>query len=212
MSTDTSLRASGLGRALEAIAIAAMVLIGLNVAVVAVGVARPFSVRSELAFPVDFGDRLRVIETQDGSRDAASGLPPVELGGPVEAELTFLSPTTSQRVIWAIGELVGPALALAGIWTIYRVVRSARAAEVFTSANERRLWSLAFLIAVGGTIESMISGFTDLLLIQRSAAADLFLVSSTISFLPLVVGMLVAMLASVWRLGVSMREDLEGTI
>lgn len=36
------------------------------------------AVRGELDFPVDFGDRLSWIETEDGTRAAASGQAPVD--------------------------------------------------------------------------------------------------------------------------------------
>jgi hypothetical protein len=216
-----------LGRVLELLALAGLILIAGHVLLVVTGpnVAdiRPsgfnitgadqvMSVRGDLAFPVDFGDRLSWIETDDGTRDAATGLAPVELGGPVQAELTFWSPTRSQRASWAVGQLFAPMLTLAGIWIVYQLVRSTRTGDPFTAENERRLWLLAGVIGIGGTLNSMVTGFTDLLLIQRSAAADLFQVSATITFLPLVLGLVIALLALVWRIGIHMREDLEGTI
>ncbi|MDH5519389.1 MAG: DUF2975 domain-containing protein [Acidimicrobiia bacterium] len=176
------------------------------------GSDRVMSVRGEVAFPVDFGDRLTWIDTEDGTRDAATGLAPVELGGPVEAELSFWSPTTSQRTIWVIGQVLAPLMVAAGIWLVFQIVRSARRGDPFTTANENRLWSLAFLVGVGGTAYQLVAGAVDMLLIQRSAAADMFAITATISFLPLIFGLLIALLAAVWRLGIELREDVEGTI
>lgn len=225
-STPTSPRVS-LGRVLELLALTGMALIVIHVVLIVTGPnvadVRPFAVdiagidqvmstRGRLVFPFDFGDRLSWIDTEAGTRDAATMLPPVELGEPVEAELSFWNPTPSQRASWAVRELFGPMLTLAGTWTVYRLVRSTRTGNPFVAENERRLWFLAGLVAVGATAHTIVSGFVDMLLIQRSAAADLFEVSTTISFLPIGVGLMIAMLALVWRIGTQMDEDLQGTI
>lgn len=226
-SAADSARLNALGRGLEFLAIAVMALLALYILVVVTGPnvldLRPslsnvgggdkvMAVPGQIDFPVDFGDRLSWIDTEDGTRDAATGQAPVELGGPVTAQLTFWSPTTSQRVAWAVRELLGPILTIAGVWLVFGIVRSARRGDPFTGDNERRLWSLAVLVAVGGTLYSMVVGFTTMLLIQRSAAADMFVTAATVSFLPLVMGALLAMLALVWRIGVGLRDDVEGTI
>ena len=170
------------------------------------------STRGEVGFPVDFDDRLTTVETEDGTRDAATGMAPVEVGGPVEAQISFLDPTTSQRTIWAIGQLLAPIMVIAGIWLVLQIVRSTRKGDPFTSENERRLWTLAVLVAGGGTVYQLIAGFGRMLLIQRSAAAELFTITATVSFLPLILGLLIALLAAVWRIGIDLREDVEATI
>jgi hypothetical protein len=58
----------------------------------------------------------------------------------------------------------------------------------------------------------MFSGFASMLMIQRSAAADLAPIEFSVSFLPLVIGIGVAVLAGVWQVGVGLRDDVEGTI
>ncbi len=226
-SAADSSRLNTLGRGLEFVAIAVMALLALYIVLVATGPnvldLRPslsnvgggdevMAVPGQIDFPVDFGDRLSWIDTEDGTRDAATGQAPVELGGPVTAQLTFWSPTTSQRAAWAVRELLGPILTITGVWLVFGIVRSARRGDPFTGDNERRLWSLAALVAVGGTLYSTVVGFTTMLLIQRSAAADMFVTAATVSLLPLVMGALLAMLALVWRIGVGLRDDVEGTI
>lgn len=136
----------------------------------------------------------------------------MELGGPVTAQLTFWSPSGSQRFFWLLPRILGSVLILVGIHLVRRMIRSARSGDPFTAANEQRLWALAGLTAIGGTAYSLIDGFTEMLLIQRSAAADLFVPTATLSFLPLIMGATLAMLAMVWRMGVQLRDDVEGTI
>ncbi len=91
-------------------------------------------------------------------------------------------------------------------------MRSSRTGDPFVTANTRRLWALAFVIAVGGTGYSLLSGAAETLLIQRSAAADQIDLSFTVSFLPIIIGIGVAVLASVWKVGVELRDDVDGMI
>ncbi len=226
-STRQQTQSTRLGTILEGIAIVGLAAAALQIVLVLTGPyvldIRPggmnifdsdavMNVRAEVDFPVDFGDRLTWVETDDGTRDAATGLAPVELGGPVEVALSFLDPTTSQRTIWAVSQIVAPLLVAAGIWLVLQIVRSTRRGDPFTTLNEQRLWALAALVAVGGTVHQFIAGFTHMLLIQRSAAADMFALTATLSFLPIVFGLLIALLAAVWRIGVELREDVEATI
>lgn len=218
---------SRLGTVLEGIAVVGLAAAALQIILVLTGPyvldIRPggpnvfgsdevMSVRGEVNFPVDFGDRLSWIDTEDGTRDAATGQAPVELGGPVEVELSFWDPTSSQRTIWAIGQVLAPILVAAGIWLVLQIVRSTRRGDPFTTANEQRLWSLAVLVGVGGTAYEFVAGFVRLALIQRSAAADMFTMTATFSFLPLIFGLVIALLAAVWRIGIDLREDVEATI
>lgn len=226
-STRRQTHSSRLGSVLEGIALVGLAAAALQVVLVLSGPyvldIRPggmnifesdqvMNVRGEVNFPIDFGDRLSWIDTDDGTRDAATGQAPVELGGPVEVQLSFWDPTASQRTIWAIGQVLAPLLVGAGIWLVFQIIRSTRRGDPFTATNEQRLWSLALLVGVGGTAYQLIAGFIRMLLIQRSAAADLFAVTATISFLPLVFGLLIALLAAVWRIGIDLREDVEATI
>ncbi|MDH3301857.1 MAG: DUF2975 domain-containing protein [Acidimicrobiia bacterium] len=226
-STRRQTHSSRLGSILEGIAIVGLaaaalqvvlILTGPNVLGIRPGGANIFGsdevmgVRGEVDFPIDFGDRLSRVETEDGTRDAATGQPPVELGGPVEVQLSFWDPTESQRTIWAIDQLLAPLLVAAGIWLVLQIVRSTRRGDPFTAINEQRLWSLAVLVGVGATAYQLIAGFLHMLLIQRSAAADMFATTATISFLPLIFGLLIALLAAVWRIGIDLRDDVEATI
>ncbi|MEZ5377652.1 MAG: DUF2975 domain-containing protein [Acidimicrobiales bacterium] len=170
------------------------------------------SVDAELDFEVDFGDRLVTRTTDDAVVDAATGQAPVEVGEPVTAHFVFPEPTPSQRVAWLVTQMVPPLLALAGTWLVFSMVRTARRGDPFVAENERRLWALAFLIGVGGTAWSLIGEFASMLVVQRSAAADMTRITATISFLPIVVGLGVGVLASVWHVGVGLRDDVEGMI
>ena len=175
------------------------------------GDTSPF-VDAEPTFPVDFGDTLTTLATDDDIVDAATAQAPVELGKPVSARFTFVDPRPGQRAIWVIWQVAGPLLILACLWLVYRIVRSARVGNPFVERNERRLWALAVLIAGGGFVYSLFTGAVETLLLQRSAAADLTEIQFTVSFLPIIVGLGVAVLASVWHVGIGLQDDVAGTI
>lgn len=170
------------------------------------------SVDAELDFPVDFGDRLEQIETSRGTVDAASGLPPVGFAGPVTAQLLFWSPTTAQRTAWVLWKIAGPLLGIAGATLILRMTRDARNGDPFSPDNESRLWKLAVLVAIGGSAVSWVGAAVRAWLIESSAAADFVSLTFTLAFSPIIVGIGIALLASVWRVGVGLREDVDGMV
>lgn len=170
------------------------------------------SVDAELDFPVDFGDRLEWTDTSQGTVDAATGLPPVEFAGPVTAQLLFWSPTTAQRTAWVLWKIAGPLLGIAGAALILRMTRDARNGDPFSPANESRLWKLAFLVAIGGSAVSWVGAAVRAWLIESSAAADSVSLTFTLVFTPIIVGIGIALLASVWRVGVGLREDVDGMV
>lgn len=203
----------------ESVLVAGMLLTCIGIGSIALdrpalglfGDGHPF-VDAEPTFPVEFGDDQATIVSDNEQINPAYSQAPVEIGKPVTARFTFIEPRPDQRVIWVIWQVSGPLLVLAGLWLVYSIVRSARLGDPFVARNERRLWTLAGLIAVGGTGYSMLTGVAEMLLLRRSAAAGLTEMVFTVSFLPLVAGLGVAVLAWVWHVGISLQDEVAGTI
>ena len=168
-------------------------------------------VDAEPSFPIDFGDQVPPMASNDGV-PVATSQPPVKVGGPTAARFIFLAPSPAQRAVCLIWAVSGPLLIRAGLWLVYSIVRSARAGNPFVARNERRLWMLAALIAGGGTAYSFFSGVAAMLMFRGSTAAGLTETAFTISFLPIIVGSGVAALASVWHAGVALQDDVAGMI
>lgn len=222
--TRASLDANKTGRSLEIIATLAMLFStlaiigpivgysGLGLITSGIGDNSLLSIPVEVNFPVDFGGRLSWEETTNGTVDAATGQSPMEFSGPVEAQLSFWSPTGTQRQVFVIRQIFGPALVLAGAWQVFQIVRSARSGDPFSKANERRLRKLAFLVGVGGSINIWFGAVAEAWLVQRSAAASFVDPSFEFSFLPIIIGITIAVLASVWGTGVQLREDVDGMV
>lgn len=165
-----------------------------------------------VAFDVDFGDRLGWKQTDDAVVDAATGQSRAGIGDPVTARFALYEPSTAKRILWLVANLLGPITVFAGLWLVLGIVRSAQSGNPFTVANEQRLWRLATLVAVGGTIVEIVGDLARNFVLQRSAAADLFQIEATFSFLPIVLGLAIGVLAGVWRLGVGMSDDIAATI
>lgn len=165
-----------------------------------------------VAFDIDFGDRLAWTQTDDDIVDAATGQSRAGVGAPVTARFALYAPSTAKRAVWLVAQLLGPITVFAGLWLVLGIVRSAKRGNPFTTENELRLWRLATLVAVGGTIVGIVGDLARNFVLQRSAAADLFAIEATLSLLPIVLGMAIGVLAGVWRLGVRMSDDIAATI
>ena len=162
-------------------------------------------------FDIDLGDPLPTM-IDDFGNVSVRGQPVVEVGEPITVTASMLDPTPSQRIIWLIWQASGPLLVLLIAWPIRQMARSTKDGDPFTARNERRLWSISGLVVVGGIVVSMISGMAQTVIMGRSEAADLFAVQFDISLAPIFTGLAIAALASIWHIGVEMRDELDATI
>ena len=223
MSTSPNERShTPLGRSVEVVTLIAMAFMAVAIIATVAGVngLRVFggpdgvdpvmSVVADVRAPLDM-DELLPITVDDFGQASVFGQAPVRATSPT-AHVDFLDPTSSQRVIWLIWQISGPVLGLLVAWPVLQMARSTRRGDPFTPANERRLWTIAGLVATGGIAYSVVAGFARMLLVQRSAAADLFAITYEISFLPIIAGVVIAALASIWRIGVALRDDVHATI
>lgn len=151
--------------------------------------------------------------TSEGATDVSTGLPAVERSGRYTAPVNFLNPTREEQFAYvAIGALV-PALAAVALWVLLRFVSSVGKASPFTEVNAKRMWLLAGLIGIGGTLASFADNWVDAYLISRSAAAPAFQTSQvTFESWPLLVGLVVGVIALTWDRGVALEKDTEGLI
>ncbi|MEV0154023.1 DUF2975 domain-containing protein [Micromonospora sp. NPDC050686] len=150
-------------------------------------------------------------DTSDGTRDAITGLPPVELATP-SMVLSILEPSWLDRLSLAGPELAAQALILAVLWLLRRIVRTVPAAEVFADANARRIVLIGLLVAVGGSAVQLLGYAADRAVVARSAAAGVVDAAFSFSFVPLAIGAIVLLLAEVFRQGVRLRADVDGLV
>lgn len=107
------------------------------------------------------------------------------------------------------------ALMITGLWLIHAVARDVSTGRPFLSRNVRRLRALSALQIVGGFAVPFASSAGDIVVISQAGLTDLLQpngFSVHISFLPLVLGLLTAVISEAFAAGSRMREDLEGVI
>jgi hypothetical protein len=150
-------------------------------------------------------------DTPEGTVDARTGGRPVELTGPFSGQVGFPGPSAAQRLLWVSWRAAPSLLLAAALWIVLLIVRSVRDADPFTQTNARRLRLLAVVVA-GGTLVSVLGAFLRRWLLDSSGAGNMVARDWSFSWLPLVVGLAVAVLAQVWSRGVEMRGELEDVV
>lgn len=226
MSTDRPQDSTrSLGRAVEIIATITMLFALVGIAASLVGgnglriTDRPngkdammtITAEPSSKFDIDLGNPLPTMVDDDGTV-SVFGQGVVEVGEPLTVTASLLDPTPSQRIIWLIWQVSDLLLLLLVVWPIRQMARSTKNGVPFTARNERRLWSISGLVMIGGVLVGMFDGVAETFILGSSAAADLFNVGFEISFLPIIAGLVIAALASIWHIGVDMRDELDATI
>jgi hypothetical protein len=204
---------------LHAIILVALVAAGLGAAAIVAGPAGFGWFGGE---PAISGDATVVDDLEIGARltdaldavaaDSTSAGDALDIEVPFSVHFEIDDPSTASRIVWVAALVIDPIVGVLGLWLVLGIVRSTRTGQPFTEANERRLWTLASVVAIGGTVASVADDFARTFALQRSNLADLFVIEATISFLPILAGLAIAVLAGVWRIGVNMSDDLTGTI
>ena len=166
----------------------------------------------EIREPVDLGDILEWSDGTNGTVDAATGLPPVELGGRYTGNLSFWGPSSTQKLLYVLYRSLPAVLGLVGIGLILKMLGSLSQGSPFTSANERRMWMIAALIGIGGSLYSAFAVWFNGWMIENSAAASHADSLARFEFLPIVAGGLVAILTYIWRNGIALEYEVEGMV
>lgn len=151
-------------------------------------------------------------DTSDGTRDAVTGGPPVEITGPFKAQLGFLNPTFAMRWAWIYWQAAAPLLAAGALFVVLKIVRSVQNGSPFTQVNANRLRLLALLVGVGGMVVAVTNELVRRWLLDNSAASGIVGHEWHITFIPLLLGVIIGVVAEVWRAGVVMAEDLDGVV
>ncbi len=174
----------------------------------------------EMSVETRFSERTRILvrgaptlrDTDTGTVDARTGGRPVELTGPFLGHVGFMSPSVEQRLLWVSGRASIPLLAAGALWIVLLIVRSLRDADPFTETNARRLRLLAWLVAVGGTLISVLGTVLRRWLLDNSGAGNIVARDWYVTWIPLLTGLLIAVLAQVWSHGVEIRNELEDVV
>lgn len=153
------------------------------------------------------------VDTANGTVDAATGLPPVQLDMDGSAmQLSLLGLRWWETVVFSGPPFAYGALALAVIWLLWQVVRTLRSGDVFTQANVRRVMWVGGLIGGGSVLLQAAEYLAQRGVLAASAAAGVVEVAPSFNLMPLLLGAVVLLLAEVFRQGVHLRSEVEGLV
>ncbi|MBJ7456172.1 MAG: DUF2975 domain-containing protein [Thermoleophilia bacterium] len=113
-------------------------------------------------------------------------------------------------------QVLGAAVVVGTAYLLWRVVRSLREGDPFNRRNARRLTAAALIVMIGGTAVGVVDAMVGLVFATEAAEAlgdDSAVAPGTgLSFLPIAIGLVLGVLAEVFRRGAAMREELEGLV
>lgn len=163
------------------------------------------------------GGPFGVVETRDvalDERTSTTGVTdgPVTLRGTEQAELTFADPNLTERMLLALPRISGALLLLLAIELLRRIARTLRAGDVFVPDNARRLTVIAVIVLALGILGPLVQALTTDLLVAGTPARDAVPFEVTFAFGPVLLGLLIAALAEVFRRGTALRADTEGLV
>jgi hypothetical protein len=198
-----SLQGRRRGRVLEVVlglALALAALFGLLLPLL--GVTGPID-------PMDVRD-VRIEAVTRVSAAVTSG--PVTLQGTHQAEIALTHPDVQQRILLALPDIFNGALLILVLALLLRMARTLRDSDVFVPENARRLHVIAAAIVAMGILGPLVDTVTAHLLISGTPISPAVPFAYTVSAAPVLLGLLVAALAEVFRQGTRLRADTEGLV
>ncbi|MFC7327466.1 DUF2975 domain-containing protein [Marinactinospora rubrisoli] len=155
----------------------------------------------EVTIPADRLDGLRA--------DPGVLRPGVEFSGDVG--VTLAEPNVWQTLLAMVAAGLPPVLLLIGIIMLRRIVRMVLADGPFTAAVAARLRGLGVLTVLGALGASVVSLVADLPFTHAVLASG-FALSWQFPLVPIACGLGVLVVAEIVAHGVTLREDVEGTV
>lgn len=103
-------------------------------------------------------------------------------------------------------------LAVAVLTLLLRIVRTLRDRDPFVEANARRLFAIAGLVGVGGQLTVLVAAWGRLGVLRHPDVAPYVVTDATVTFVPLFVGLAIAVVAEVFRQGTRLRAEVAGLV
>lgn len=133
--------------------------------------------------------------------------------GPGSYDAIIPDPTATQRVLDLLPGLGWLALIVAGCWILLKVMDDVGKGDPFQPRNVRRLRVLAALIIAGWPLMAIFQDVAASLIIRSLDLGDPGLEPSFhLQFVPLFVGLVVALLAEAFKTGSRLRDDTDGLV
>lgn len=147
-----------------------------------------------------------------GGREAIQPGDGLEFLIPHAAVVAIYGPDLRQRLAFGATPFAGGILAIAVLGLLLRIVRTLRDRDPFIEANARRLFVIAGLVGVGGQLTVLVAAWGRLGVLRHPDVASYVVTDVTVTFVPLLVGLGIAVVAEVFRQGTRLRAEVAGLV
>lgn len=134
--------------------------------------------------------------------------------GNATVSLLLKDATAGERLTQALPTVLIASLTIAVAWLLLQLIRSTQAGEPFTRRNVWRIHGIALVAGLGGLLVQLAGSVADnaIQTSGRLPRPDTLALEMTITALPLMVMIAVALVGEAFRRGVVLREDVEGLV
>lgn len=144
---------------------------------------------------------------------------PFERGGHVEVtiptgvEVSVWEPMAFRQMVGVAGaEILGGLVLAVALFLAVLIVRDLRRGELFSPRNLRRTYVIAAVVGVGGMIAEAAAAWGRVGVLESPRIAGVVEVAWSVSFIPLIAGLAIAVGAEILRLGTRMQSEVQGLV
>ena len=136
----------------------------------------------------------------------------LEFYPPTGARVAVFDPDLRQQFGLVGAPVLGGLVTVAVLGLLLLMVRTLRRGDPFIPANGRRLLWIAALVGIGGQAAVLLTAWGRLGILEHPRVAPYVVHDVPISFLPLLAGFGIAILADVFRRGTQLRREVDGLV
>lgn len=136
----------------------------------------------------------------------------VEFYGLQGAGVAVYNPDFQQRLGLIGAPVLAGILAIVVLVLLRRIVRTLRQGDPFVPVNARRLWLIALLVGVGGQAAALLVEWGRWGILRHPSVEPYVEIDFDPTYLPLPAGLVLLVLAEVFRQGAKLREDVAGLV
>lgn len=213
----------------SAAALLEVVLVGAILVVAVMGVVRPLLGPGVLEIGTGrvFGQYPSVEATLDPSRvrietdpvlPSLAGRGEVSQGDglevylPTRTSVAVHDPNLRQLLGLVGSEVLEGAVAVVVLVLLLLLVRSLRRGDPFVPANARRLYAIAAVVGVGGQAAVLLAAWGRQAVLEHPSVSPYVFDDFSVTWMPLLAGLGVAVAAEVFRQGAELRAEVDGLV
>jgi DUF2975 family protein len=149
--------------------------------------------------------------------ESAVTVPPLEAAGvgygPASYAVDAVDPSVGQRLLHLAPGLLGALLVVLSCWCFVLLLRTVAAGDPFDPVNVTRLRVVAFALVLGAPVVYLLQVLSDTMVLTGLAVDGLELTFTlSIPWVPMLAGLVVAMLAEAFKAGSRLRDDVDGLV